>query len=92
MEEGAQPRSNYGKPSGNNRQQNGNNTGGGNNGNLNVQQEIVAMKQEMNQIRNTVGMLEQEKDSLRKAIRKLKVKFFILIPKGIFQISIMAII
>jgi ribA/ribD-fused uncharacterized protein len=70
--EGAQPRSNYGKPSGGNRQQNGNNSG--NNGNFNAQQEINAMKQEMSQMHQTVDMLEQEKDSLRKAIRKLKLE------------------
>jgi ribA/ribD-fused uncharacterized protein len=70
MEEGAVPnRSNYGKPAGNNRQ-----NGNANNGNLNVQQEVMALKQEMSQMRNTVNMLEQEKDSLRKAIRKLKLE------------------
>ncbi|KAH7699184.1 hypothetical protein AAVH_33714, partial [Aphelenchoides avenae] len=39
---------------------------------FNVQTEIMWIKQDAAQVRNAVLLLEQEKDSLRKAIRKLK--------------------
>lgn len=58
------------------------NAGGGNNssrnqrgggGGYNIQNELLYIKQDAMQVRNAVILLEQEKDSLRKAIRKLKV-------------------
>lgn len=70
MDEGSQPRSgnrNNGK--------NQNNYGGNNS----LQNEVASIKQELSEMRSTVSMLEQEKDSLRKAIRKLKVSNFFVI-------------
>lgn len=43
---------------------------------FNVQTEIMWIKQDAAQVRNAVLLLEQEKDSLRKAIRKLKVRLW----------------
>jgi len=48
--------------------------GGGGCGGLNIQNEIIWIKQDAAQVRNAVILLEQEKDSLRKAIRKLKLE------------------
>lgn len=67
-------------PSRNNMNQGG--SGGPMLGNPNVQAEILFLKQEAAFSRNAIFALEQEKDSLRKAIRKLKVKI------GIFMYSI----
>jgi ribA/ribD-fused uncharacterized protein len=48
---------------------------GGNGGlPVNIQSELMWIKQDANQVRNAVILLEQEKDSLRKAIRKLKLE------------------
>jgi ribA/ribD-fused uncharacterized protein len=41
---------------------------------INIQREIMWIKQDATQVRNAVILLEQEKDSLRKAIRKLKLE------------------
>jgi len=43
-------------------------------GNMNVQAELLFLKQEAAYSRNAIFSLEQEKDSLRKAIRKLKLE------------------
>ena len=67
MDEGAHPRSGN-KPNGNVR--NSNNVGGSQ---FSLQNEVSTIKQELAQMRNAITLLEQEKDSLRKAIRKLKV-------------------
>lgn len=70
MDEGSQPRS--ANKNGNNSRYLNNNGNGPQN---NIQNEINSIKQELAQMRSAVLMLEQEKDSLRKAIRKLKVWF-----------------
>jgi hypothetical protein len=59
-------------PSRNTMNQSGGNGGGPMMGNPNVQAEILFLKQEAAFNRNAIFSLEQEKDSLRKAIRKLK--------------------
>lgn len=52
-------------------------SGGGGVGGYCVQNELLYIKQDAVQVRNAVILLEQEKDSLRKAIRKLKVNYFL---------------
>jgi hypothetical protein len=59
-------------------QQRGPHPPGGNAANYSIQSELMWIKQDAIQVRNAVILLEEEKDSLRKAIRKLKVS----VPTG----------
>jgi hypothetical protein len=57
----------------------------------NIQTELLFMRQEAAQVRSAIYALEEEKDSLRKAIRKLKVSLknirFILSPHLVGEYS-----
>ena len=48
--------------------------GGGGQRNLAIQQEVMWLKQDNQQIKNAVILLEKDRDNLRHAIRKLKVR------------------
>lgn len=75
MDEASQPQPlSSGTVGGNNSTRNSRSGGGV--GGYNVQNELLYVKQDAMQVRNAVILLEQEKDSLRKAIRKLKVGLF----------------
>lgn len=73
MDEASQPQPLSSGAVNNNNSNRNSRSGGGGVGGYSVQNELLYIKQDAMQVRNAVILLEQEKDSLRKAIRKLKV-------------------